>query len=185
MKGLTFLKNQQPTIQEKLSDKAKPGFDKEKRKRIGILLIVAGGTALLLTLLFIFFGAKLLLAPGYQFEDDQTLPTVEQLDEAGKITIPGFESMTVKANETKVKTHLYNPESNDCYFEISIRLKNSGSEIYKSKLIKPGQNLYDIELNRGISKGTYDAVLHYSTYTTDGNYSPLNGANIPFELVVE
>ena len=173
---------QQITAAENTAQK-KTKFDKEKRKRIGITMIISGGVSLLLILFFIFFGAQLLLNPEYQFEEDQSITSAEKT-QTDKITIPGFDSMTIKAGETKATTHLYNPEDNNCYFEISIILKNSESEIYKSKLIKPGQNLYEIELDRAMSKGTYDAVLHYNTYTTDGNYTPLNGANVPFELVV-
>lgn len=161
----------------------KSKFDKDKRKRVGITMIISGGVSLLLILFFIFFGANLLLKPEYRFEEDRSITSSEKI-ESGKITIPGFDSMTIKAGETKAKAHIYNPEDNNCYFEISIILKNSEREIYKSKLIKPGQNLYEIQLNKAMSKGTYDAVLHYNTYTTDGSYTPLNGANIPFELVV-
>lgn len=146
-------------------------------------MIISGGVSLLLILFFIFFGANLLLKPEYRFEEDQSITTTEET-ETGKITIPGFEALTIKAGETKAKAHIYNPESNECYFEVSIILKDSGREIYKSKLIKPGQNLYEIKLNKAMSKGSYNAVLHYSTYTMDGNYAPLNGANIPFELNV-
>lgn len=177
------MENEQQISAAEEAAQKKSKFDKDKRKRVGITMIISGGVSLLLILFFIFFGANLLLKPEYRFEEDQSVTTAEKT-ESDKITIPGFESMTIKAGETKATTHLYNPEDNNCYFEISIILKNSESEIYQSKLIKPGQNLYEIELDRAMSKGTYDAVLHYNTYTTDGSYTPLNGANVPFELVV-
>lgn len=162
-------------------------MNKEKRRNIGIILIVAGTAALLVILFFIFFGSKLFLNPSYEFEEDQIAPeTVEAVDYPGdSISIPGVDSMTIEAETTKVSVNIYNPENNNCYFEVSIIIEDDNEEIYKSKLIKPGQSLYEIELNQQIKKGTYNANLHYNTYTMDGNYTPLNGANIPFVLIAE
>lgn len=162
-------------------------MNKEKRRNIGIILIVAGAAALLVILFFIFFGSKLFLNPSYEFEEDQiAIETVETVNLSGdSISIPGVDSMTIEAETKKVSVNIYNPENNNCYFEVSIILEDGDKEIYKSKLIKPGQRLYEIELNQQIEKGTYNATLHYNTYTIDGNYTPLNGANIPFKLIAE
>jgi len=162
-------------------------LNKEKIRKVGIVLIIAGASAMLVVVFFIFFGSKLFLNPSYEFEKDQTAPdTVETVDYSDEsISIPGVDSITIKADTKKVSVNIYNPENNNCYFEVSIILNDGNEEIYKSKLIKPGQSLYEIELNRQIQKGTYNAALHYNTYTMDGNYTPLNGANVPFELIAE
>lgn len=154
-------------------------------KKIGIICISAGSAALLVVLFFMFFGSTLFLNPGYEFEPEQTPPssTTGSYDES--IAIPGMESMTVKADSKNASVKLYNPEGNNCYFEISIILFDEDNEIYKSKLIKPGQQLYEIELNKALKKGTYKATLHYNTYTMDGDYTPLNGANVPFDIIVK
>ena len=159
-------------------------MSKEKRKRLGIILIVAGVVALLVILFFVFFGNKLILNPQYEFEPEQSIvQSSEELD-FDSISIPGKESMTIQANTKSVSVDLYNPEDNKCYFEISLLLED-GTEIYKSKLLKPGQHLYKIELDKALKKGTYNATIHYSTYTIDGNYTPLNGANVPIKLIAE
>ena len=100
------------------------------------------------------------------------------------ITIPGFDNWTIPTNETLVNCDFYNPDGNSCYFEISIRLSETGTEIYHSRLLRPGQHLYDIELLSPVPAGSYDAVIHYSTYAIEDN-SPMNGADVPFRLIAE
>ncbi len=157
---------------------------RDKRKRLGIILTIAGATALLITLFFIFFGSKLILNPEHEFEPEQSVVQSSQQLDFDSISIPGKESMKIQAEEKSVSVDLYNPEDNKCYFEISILLED-GTELYKSKLVKPGQNIYKINLNKELAKGTYNATIHYSTYTMDGNYTPLNGANVPVKLIAE
>lgn len=156
----------------------------DKRKRLGIILTIAGATALLVTLFFIFFGSRLILNPDHEFEPEQSVVQSSQQLDFDSISIPGKESMKIQANAKSVSVDLYNPENNKCYFEISILLED-GTELYKSKLVKPGQNIYKINLNKELAKGTYNATIHYSTYTMDGNYTPLNGANVPVKLIAE
>lgn len=157
---------------------------KEKRKALGIILIVAGVSALIVILFFVFFGSKLVLNPQYEFEAEQSVVNSSQKLEFDSISIPGKETMTVQAETKNISVDLYNPEDNQCYFEISILL-DDGTEVYKSKLLKPGQHLYKIELNQAFSKGTHNITIHYNTYTADGNYTPLNGANVPVKLIAE
>lgn len=157
---------------------------RNKRKQLGIILTIAGATALLVTLFFIFFGSNLVLNPEYEFEPEQSIIQSSRQLDFDSISIPGKESMEIQANTKSVSVDLYNPEDNKCYFEISILLED-GTELYKSKLVKPGQNIYKINLNKKLTKGTYNATIHYSTYTMDGNYTPLNGANVPIRLIAE
>lgn len=154
-------------------------FNKAKGKRTGIIFITVGVTALICLLLFYFFGNKLFLNQEREFEPNQTLGAVEE-----SISIPGFDSMKIPQGTTLVSTNLYNPDKNTCNFEISIILSSTKEEIYKSKLVSPGQHLYQVELSRVLEKGTYDAILHYNTFSLDEN-TPMNGANVPFKLVVE
>ncbi len=152
-----------------------------KRKIVGYTMIIAGITAILCLLLFVFAGYKYFLNPDVQFEDDQAFNPQATLSE--KISIPGFDTWTIDEGEIKVNTRFYNPESNTCYFVVSVILNDTGEVIYKSKYIKPGQTLYEVELKRAMESGTYDATLHYDTYSIADN-SPMNGADLPFELVV-
>lgn len=157
--------------------------EQNRRKTVaGYTLIVAGVTALICILVFVFLGYRFFLKPNIEFEADQTLnPSVTQTD---KISIPGFEAWTIDAGETKVSTNFYNPEKNACYFVISVTLDDTGETIYESKYIKPGQHLYEVELAKALEAGEYQATLHYSTYLMT-DLTPMNGANLPFELIVQ
>ena len=153
---------------------------KNKGKSIGFGLMCAGISALIVTLLFWGFGTTW-ISTEFGFEPAQSVGRTDagNLD---NLVIPGFESVTIPAGQTEVPFHLYNPEQNPCYFEITITISDSQEELYKSKLISPGQELNQITLRRGLEEGSYAAVIHYAAYTTDGQLTPLNGASLPFTL---
>ena len=75
---------------------------KEKRKRLGIILIIAGATALLVILFFIFFGSKLVLNPDYEFEPEQSIVQSSKQLDFDSILIPGKESMKIQAEQKSV-----------------------------------------------------------------------------------
>lgn len=151
------------------------------KRIVGYTMIVVGITALICISVFVFLGYQFVLKPGIEFEADQTLSA--EVIQSDKISIPGFEAWTIDAGETKVSTNFYNPDKNTCYFLITVVLDDTGETIYESKYVKPGQHLYEVELNRALEAGSYKATLHYSTYSM-ADLSPLNGADVPFELVV-
>ena len=153
-----------------------------KKTVIGYSFISAGIITLLCLLLFIFLGYKSIPGFNIDFEPEQTTVASSSMTEE-KISIPGFETWTIDAGKTKADSNFYNPEQNTCYFVISVTLDDSGEEIYKSKYIKPGQRLYEVELSRALSSGKYKATVHYNTFSVS-DYSELNGADVPFELVV-
>lgn len=162
-----------------------------KKTKIGKNLILIGVTALVCLLIFIFLGYQFWLKPGVevqpemggiQFEDDQFRTEATQAAES--ISIPGFDAWTIPRGRTKVDTHFYNPENNNCYFILTVTLDDTGETIYESKYLKPGQHLYEVELLTAMEAGTYSATLHYSTFSTD-DLTPMNGAQLPFQLIVE
>lgn len=153
----------------------------KKKTVAGYTLIVAGITALMCILVFIFLGYRFFLKPKIEFEADQTLN--QSVTQADKISIPGFEAWTIDAGKTKASTNFYNPQQNGCYFVIRIIMDETGETIYESKYLKPGQHLYEVELLHALEAGKYRATLHYSTYSMT-DLTPMNGADVPFELVV-
>lgn len=155
---------------------------KTKPGKWGVILVSAGGTALLCVILLWIFGAGSYLNASREFESEQTPPRNAVSDES--ISIPGFETMTIPAGQISVPAYLYNPKGNLCYFEISIILAETDEEIYKSKLVSPGQELYRIELARTLEKGAYDAILRYDTFSIS-DYADMNGADVPFTLIAE
>ena len=152
----------------------------KKKQAAGYTLIIAGVTAIVCLFAFVFLGYRFVLKPNVEFEAEQTLGRTTA--ETGTIAIPGFETWTVDAGKTKVSTHFYDPEKNTCYFVISVTLDDTGETIYRSKYIRPGQHLYEVELSRALAAGSYKATLHYSTYAVT-DLAPMNGADVPFTLV--
>ncbi len=150
----------------------------------GIILLTAGTTASLMMVVFLHFGPGWFIGPDREFEPWQEPPAVIDPGRNDSITIPGFERMTMPSGETVVPAYLYNPENNQCYFEISIILADTDDEIYQSKLVSPGQGLYEIELTQPLEQGSYDAILHYSTFALH-DYKEMNGANVPIKLIVQ
>lgn len=118
-----------------------------------------------------------------KMQEEQTKSTTAA--QQASISIPGVKSIKIPQGSQTANVDLYNPARNNCYFEISIVLKDGNKEIYKSDLVRPGQHIYQIELSQSLKKGEYAAVLHYDTYAMDDNYTELNGANVEFTLIVE
>ncbi len=103
---------------------------------------------------------------------------------SGSISIPGFERIIIKAGQLNQEIKLYNPQKNNCYFQISIYL-SEGTEIFRSGLLAPGKALNSIKLAHALQQGTYKgAFLRYSCYSI-ADLQPLNGADINFTLEVE
>ncbi|WP_086349222.1 hypothetical protein [Candidatus Enterococcus clewellii] len=102
---------------------------------------------------------------------------------ADRIAIPGFESLTLKADTKEQAVNFYNPEQNVCYFKLTLSVGET--TLWESKLIEPGYGIYNIELNQPLSAGEYpEAVLKYECYTIEETPSPLNGSEIECLLLV-
>ena len=104
--------------------------------------------------------------------------------EAG-IQIPGYESIVIPAGTKDVSVELVNPEENQVYFQISFYLPETDETIYTSDLIRPGQHLYEITLDKEMEAGEYPLTVKYSTFTADEEMTPQNGADINCTLIVE
>ena len=97
--------------------------------------------------------------------------------------IPGYSSAEMKEGDTSLKLRVGNPKENTVGFIATVRL-DDGTELYTSPLLKPGQGLEEIPLNKTLSKGKYDAVVYYQCVLLDGKNTPLNAAESAFTLIV-
>ncbi|MBS5736453.1 MAG: hypothetical protein KHW62_00320 [Clostridiales bacterium] len=104
--------------------------------------------------------------------------------ESSGIKIPGYPSITLPADTETVSVALLNPEGNPCYFTFEIALNDTGEVLYTSKLVPPGQAIYEITLSRPLTAGEYNAVIRIST-TSLADGSAMNGANVETVLVVQ
>lgn len=114
--------------------------------------------------------------------------TGQQLEDAGGeatgIKIPGYPSITLPADTQDVSVALLNPEGNPCYFTFELVLKDTDEVLYTSKLVPPGQAIYEITLSRPLTAGEYDAVIRISTTSLEDG-SAMNGANVETVLIVQ
>jgi len=107
----------------------------------------------------------------------------EVKNEEATIAIPGFETITLKADETKQEVNFHNPDSNDCYFKMTL-IHSDGSPLWTSELIEPGKGMYEIELETALTAGEFqNAVLKYECFSLT-DQSPLNGSEINLKLIV-
>lgn len=114
-----------------------------------------------------------------QWNGKQTLPTGNG-EIAKAIEIPGFNELTFVANQTIQQVNFYNPENNDCYFQMNLYVANE--LVWKSENVQPGYGYYEIELSRKLKQGEYPAYLNIKCYNPNGE--ELNSANIRFDLYV-
>lgn len=116
-------------------------------------------------------------------------PTSEQPEEMQtfnpSIAIPGYEGLWLEANSKRQNVALSNPQSNTCYFQITLSLED-GTILWESELIAPGTSSKPMRLTEKLEEGTYpNAVLHYSCYRMDKDLTPLNGAQTKLTLWVQ
>lgn len=109
----------------------------------------------------------------------------EETSSSGGIAIPGYKSISLKANQLDQSVSFENPEQNNCYFVISLYLPD-GTNIYRSDMVQPGKGLYNITLKQEIEAGTYEnSFLAYECYRMDDTLTQLNGANVKLTLDVK
>lgn len=100
------------------------------------------------------------------------------------IDIPGYGSITLKADDAEQTVNFYNPEQNTCYFRMTLLLPD-GTEVWQSGLVEPGKGIYNITLDEALSAGAYeDAVLKYECFAMNDEQTPLNGSEIKLTLNV-
>ena len=118
-------------------------------------------------------------------------PNAGELVKPPGVTIPGFDSMTIRANTEEVLgINLYNPSENEDWYYLTFQLalldeNGAVSEVlYESQLLPPGLYLQDITLSRGLAPGEYDAVMQVQPYRI-ADKSPTNSADLRMTIIVK
>ncbi len=155
------------------------GERKIKQKKIPIIIL------LILILTAIGLGVWFFLMNNDEpTEFSEPTASVETEKNENTIAIPGYEGLTLKADTKKQELSLKNPETNTCYFVITLYLED-GTELWKSEMIKAGDVSKPIKLNQELSAGNYPAKLKYECYRMDAKKTPLNGAEMKLTLRVK
>ncbi len=146
------------------------------------IIIVMAVIAVLLILLFIKSCGN---APS---SEDNPKPTQEQktLDfipatEKGQINIPGYTGIYLTPGQLNQKVSFYNPDSNNCYFVMSLYLSDD-TLIWESDYIEPGETIEDITLLQSLDRGLYkNCVLCYRCFSLSDK-TELNGTTQRIEI---
>lgn len=115
----------------------------------------------------------------------------DSIENNKNVSIPGWGSITIPANETEVIVDFSNPIDNEgeYYLTFELRIINDSEQgyevLYTSGLVEPGLHIQKITLSRGMEKGIYDAIIHVQPYRMDENKTPTNNADMKTKLIVE
>lgn len=150
---------------------------KKKRPLIWPFIIAVLLIAALAVLLFSCGGPK-------EPEPPVVKEAIAPENENPSIAIPGYEYLSLEAGTKKQSIALNNPETNTCYFLISLYLED-GTLLWRSEYLAPGEVSEAMELNQKLEPGTYNAVLHYDCFRMNQELSPLNGAETKLTLSVK
>ncbi|WP_302822785.1 hypothetical protein [Eubacterium callanderi] len=100
------------------------------------------------------------------------------------ILLPGLDALKAQAGDPHVKEALINPDGNECYFTYSIKLADTGEELYRSGLIPPGKAVMEFDLNRALSAGEYPIEVIVRTRDLKDVNIEYNAGNIDTRLGV-
>ena len=105
-------------------------------------------------------------------------------NEVPQIQVAGFSSWHIPAGKTEnIPISLKNPEGNPCYFSFEIYLKDTNEVLYTSKMVKPGDTISRITIDKALNSGKYTAVVHINTNELETG-SKMNDASFEVKLTV-
>lgn len=152
----------------------------EERRKDLLPLTILLAFLLCVAILVIVF---LLVGKGDSGEESEPTVSVEKLTES--IDVPGYDTLHLKAGETKQEFGIENPPQNFCYFKISLVMED-GTVLWTSEPVEPGKTSGQIVLNRALEKGTYrGAMLRFACFSDAACEDALNSAQTILTLVVE
>ena len=169
----------------------KKNTEKKSNKKVIIIIVaavivLAAATVLILALNGVFSPKSEPSNGVVGVISDNWDPGIEQTDgEAKKGTqIPGYSTAEMTAGDTSLKLSIGNPKDNKVGMYATLKL-GDGTVLYKSELLKPGQGLTEVPLDKTLEKGEYDAIVEYQCVVLDENNTPLNSAESGFKLIVK
>lgn len=110
-----------------------------------------------------------------RYVSDIELP--ENID-PDRITLPGYDTISMAAGTDTAYVALWNPDTNPCYFQFEISLEDSGEVVYESGLIPPGEAVTEVKFNRTFSAGLYPVIIRISSYNLQDYEKEMNGGEV-------
>lgn len=106
----------------------------------------------------------------------------EALEEQEKITIPAVTGLNMTAGQLNQEVNFYNPETNSCYFQLSLYLSDD-TLLYQSDLLKPAESINEIKLSQELKRGIYsNCRLVFDCFTMDEEKEKLNSGTVIMEI---
>ena len=87
------------------------------------------------------------------------LPDSMQNDDADSFSIPDYTSITKDVQKDKTDTWLFNVDGNPCDVRYEIYLSGEQEAIYSSEILKAGQVIQGMTLERELSVGNYNYTM--------------------------
>lgn len=170
-----------------------PCTDGEATGYVRVVGKSAGKIAALLILMAAIIAGGILLYLSMQKEGpnlDKAAISYEMPDtmvntDPDSIALPGYSILTLSNSDGIVHAPLINPEGNTCYFVYTVKLSDTGEELYKSGYIEPGSAVPEFELNQELEPGEYDILLEVEAWDIEDYTQALNGGSIEAVLEVE
>lgn len=148
-----------------------------------------------LMLLLLFLAILLIIGGGLYIVDNNKGPKLDQNAkdyvanikrpdnwDPTKITIPGYDTITILEGSDVVKVALWNPDENPCYFEFDIVDKETDESFYKTGIIPPGRAVSEFPIDSNLEPGIYNLIFKIKTYSLEDHTKQLNGANVSVKL---
>lgn len=154
----------------------------KKKKQILVISIAVLIVVFILLLMFL-RSCQCSKPPPNEKETTETnvLDFTPNNESSDSIIIPGINGMNLKSNQLEQKVDFYNPDENNCYFQISLYLSDN-TLIWQSDLIKPSEHITQITLKQKLQRGLYrNCRLVYDCYTLDDK-TTLNGGQVKLEI---
>lgn len=105
------------------------------------------------------------------------------------IRLPGIERIYMEAGDTHVNQLLLNVDGNAYNLQYTIALKDTGEELYKSKVIEPGYAVKEFHMNRSFEAGEYPIVIIVNSSALEESKNDENAAynagQLEAKLIVE
>lgn len=113
------------------------------------------------------------------------MPNGAKNTDPNKISLPGFGTIYMDKDTGKMDAVLLNPEGNPCYFTYIVEMKDTGEELYRSGMIKPGTAIAEWKIEKKLEPGSYEIVIKINTADINDYTQEVNGGEYNAKLEVQ
>lgn len=99
------------------------------------------------------------------------------------IAFPAYNDLKIEAGTDVLRTALWNPKKNTCYFKFTITDSKSGKTWYQSKMVAPGKAIKEVKLPEKIEAGSRNIIILVETFDLENEEVPLNSAKVEVKLI--